>query len=310
MGVYNDVARVQKAVASITEQTLRELELIVVDDGSHDGSAALLDRLAAQDPRVVVVHQENSGLTRALIRGCEMARGEYIARQDSDDWSHPQRLAEQVALLDQDRRVGFVSCATQYVGPGDEPLVVVRRAVDPVQATRGLLEGRQGPPAHGSVMFRASSYRDAGGYRSEFLFSQDSDLWLRMAGNAMIGYLPEIRYFHRKALDSTSGANRRFQARFAELGHACRRARDQGLDETPMLSEAAALGEELRSRRGGMPKEPSGELAVAYLVGSQLAKNRDARARDYLWQVLRARPWHWKAWIRLAQSYAGAARRA
>lgn len=303
MGVYNDCDRLPVAVESILGQSLRDLELIVVDDGSIDGSAAYLDRMVAADTRLRVLRQQNQGLTRALIRGCAEARGQFIARQDSDDWSHPQRLEEQVALLDNDNRLGFVSCATQYVGPEDEPLYALGRPADPEAATRALLHERQGPPAHGSVMFRRDLYERVGGYRDPFHYSQDSDLWLRLGEQALIAYLPSIRYMHRKDIQSTSGAQRPLQRRFAEIGHACRQARMAGADETRLLAEAAELSDSLRGGAGQRAADPAALDAASYMLGSQLAQNRDARARKYLWAVLRRRPWHVRAWARLVQSF-------
>lgn len=303
MSVHNDAQRVESAVRSILGQTFRDLELIVIDDGSTDATPEVLDRLAREDGRLRVVRQDNTGLTRALIRGCELARGEFIARQDSDDWSHPQRIAEQVALLDSDPGIGFVSCAVRYVGPEDEPLCVVSRSTDSVQATEGLLQRRQGPPAHGSVMFRRSVYTQAGGYRAPFHFAQDSDLWLRMAEITRIGYLADVRYHHRKDARSTSGAARAAQKRFGELGHLCRRARQAGEQEAPWLAEAEALAQRVRAGLAQTPSERRDALADAqYLIGAMLVVNRDARARDYLVQAIRQRPLRPKTWVRLGQS--------
>jgi hypothetical protein len=151
-------------------------------------------------------------------------------------------------------------------------------------------------------MFRKARYLEAGGYRTEFLFSQDSDLWLRLAAISRIAYLPSVRYFHRKALDSTSSARRAAQARFAELAHLCRAARDRGEPEGPWLEEANALSRRIRAGTAGVD-EASGVLATSYLLGSQLARNRDPRARSYLYRVLASRPWHWRAWARLVQSW-------
>jgi len=228
ISVYNDVDRVESAIRSVLEQTYQNLEVIVIDDGSSDGTSDLLDRIAATDTRMRVLHQPNTGLTRALIRGCSEARGDFIARQDSDDWSYPQRIAEQVALLEADERIGFVSCATQFVGPGNEPLAVVTRVTDPEIATRGLLHEHQGPPAHGSVMFRRLLYQRVGGYREEFYFAQDSDLWLRLAEHALIGYLPDVRYVCSQDILSTSGAQRQIQRRVGELWQLCRSVRLAG----------------------------------------------------------------------------------
>ncbi len=303
MSVRNDAVRVERAVRSILDQSFRDLELIVIDDGSTDATAGVLDRLAAGDARLRVIHQDNTGLTRALIRGCALARGEFIARQDSDDWSHPLRIAEQVALLDSDPGIGFVSCAVRYLGPADEPLCVVSRGADSVLATQGLLERREGPPAHGSVLFRRALYAQVGGYRAEFHYAQDSDLWLRMVERARIGYLPEVRYRHRKEPRSTSGAARAAQRRFGELGHLCRQARLAGQAETSWLAEAAVLAERVRAGTTQSAAERRRALAdVQYLIGAMLVANRDARARSYLAHAIRLCPWRPKPWIRLAQS--------
>ena len=301
MSVCDDVARLERAVSSILSQHVADLELLVVNDGSRDGSGELLDRLAAGDARLRVLHQDNQGLTRSLIRACGEARGEFIARQDSDDWSHPERLGDQLELFAADPRIGFASCATQFVGPSDEALLVLSRARDPDAATEGLLHQRQGPPAHGSVMFRRDLYAAVGGYREPFLFAQDSDLWLRMAERMSFACVQEVRYFHRKEIGSTSGAMRPAQRRFGELGHACRQARVQGGDEHPFLEEARQLSERVRADGGG-GAERGASAAAAYLLGSQLYRNGNPRARDYLWQAIRLRPWHWRAWLRLAQS--------
>jgi len=305
MSVYNDADRVEHAVRGVLAQDFHELELIVVNDGSSDASGVLLDRLAAEDARLHVVHQQNAGLTRALIRGCADARGELIARQDSDDWSHPQRISEQVALLDSDPRIGFVSCATEYIGPGNEHLSVMHRPANPDVATRGLLEERQGPPAHGSVMFRKSLYETVGGYRPEFHYSQDSDLWLRMAEQALIAYLPEVRYIALREIEGASGAQRPIQRKLGELSQLCRLARLDGRDEQVHLRVAREISEGIRSGTQTSGHDNGASLDQAYLLGSQLARNRDARARAYLWKVLQARPWHMKAWIRMMQTLLG-----
>ena len=118
MGVYNDATRVERAARSILNQTTRDVELIAVNDGSTDGSAAVLDRLARGDPRMRVIHQENAGLTRALIRGCEQARGEFVARQDSGDYSEPERLSRQCAALEASGSTVLTACGAVYVDGG------------------------------------------------------------------------------------------------------------------------------------------------------------------------------------------------
>jgi len=302
MSVYNDAARLPTAVDGVMRQTYPDWELIVINDGSTDGTGGLLDKLADRDPRLRVVHQENTGLTRALIRGCQMAQGRHIARQDADDFSRPKRLARQVALLESDHEVGFVSCWTEYFGPQGEYLETVTRPADSRNATVGLLEQRLGPPAHGSLMFRHSLYEQVGGYRPEFYFGQDSDLWLRMAERTRIAYVPEVLYAALRDCDSVSGAMRSNQTRFGELGHACRRARQRGESEAPLLEQASRLADEMRARQACGGGNGNDVIRMQYLIGSHLAVRRDGRGRRYLWPVIRKCPWHWRAWARLLQA--------
>ncbi len=305
MSVYNDADRVTRSVKSILNQTLSDLELIIVNDGSTDQTESILHQLAQSDERIIVVTQENAGLTKALIRGCELARGEYIARQDSDDWSEPTRIEKQVGLLVSNERIGFVSCFGQFVGPGEEHLNTVIRDHDPENATHRLLHHKEGPPAHGSVMFRKSLYDAVGGYRPEFYFSQDSDLWLRMAEKSLIAYVPEQLYSALREAEGISGAHRPVQAEFGQLCHAAREARLKQKPEQPILEQAQSLRSQLLARKKSNKAQNgnANSMKVAYLLGSQLVHNKDARARAYLLSVLKSRPWHMKAWFRLVQSY-------
>lgn len=197
--------------------------------------------------------------------------------------------------------VGFASCATEYVGPCDEHLDIISMECDPVRATTALLTERRGPPAHGSVMFRRSAYEAVGGYRPEFYYSQDSDLWLRLAEHHLIAYLPEVRYVHRKEPGSISGSRRGYQSAFARLAHECVLARRCGRGEDALLESARQLSAEVRASKDGR-RGSSTAHEISYLIGSQLVRNRDIRARHYLLDVVRARPLHWRAWARLTQS--------
>ena len=298
MSVYNEAARVSRAIDSLLCQTCTDFELILIDDGSQDQTPEILEKYRQRDARVRVIRQDNAGLTRALIRGCAEARGEYIARHDADDWSEPTRLAEQVALLDADPNVGFVSCATQYVGPNDELLELVVRQDGPTEATRKLLDERQGPPAHGSVMFRRRIYEAVGGYRAEFYCGQDSDLWHRMAERTTIAYCPDVLYSWRRNFNGISGRLGLAQQEFGRLGQACRAARRDGRSEQPFLEAASQLTEDLRTRPCvGTPSR--GRATMAYLIGTILAQRGDRRARSYFRQAICLNPFHGRAWLRL-----------
>lgn len=298
VGAYQAEAHLERSLRSVLGQDLRDLELLVVDDGSTDATPAILAELSASDPRVRVIRQDNRGLTSALSRGCGEARGEFIARHDADDLSLPGRLSRQVAALRNDDRLAFVSSWAQVIGPRDEPLYTLERRVDPQAATACLTAGSEGPPGHGSVMMRTSAYRTVGGYRGPFRYAQDWDLWLRLAEVGLLGYVQDCLYAFRVAEASIS-AHRRFQQmRLAELARLCHAARKAGQPEAPCLEEAARVSAEPAPRFS--PFEPGS----SYFIGKCLLDRRDPRCLDYLVRAWRERPASWRTWaaLLLAQS--------
>src|SRR5271169_6467777 len=170
MSVYNGASHLTATMDSILSQEGVEFEFIVVNDGSSDKTGEILNHYAQRDSRVRIIHQDNTGLTRALIRGSDAARGEFIARQDAGDISLPGRLKNQVAALRDWEDCAFVSCWTDVVGPKGECLYASRwtsLASSPInilspQAKSGVADG---PTHHSSVMFRARQYILCGGYR-------------------------------------------------------------------------------------------------------------------------------------------------
>ena len=128
MSVYNGASHLAATMDSILSQEGVELEFIVVNDGSTDKTGEILDDYARRDGRVRVIHQENTGLTRALIRGCAAATGEFIARQDAGDVSLAGRLARQLDVFRNNSNVVMTSCGTRFVGPDGEVLYEVCQA--------------------------------------------------------------------------------------------------------------------------------------------------------------------------------------
>ena len=309
MSVFNGAQYLRESIESILQQRNVSLELIVVNDGSSDNSAEILMEIATADPRVVIVDQENAGLTAALIRGCQMAKGEFIARQDADDISLPGRLRQQRDALQQDVSLVFVSSSAQGVGPNGEKLEVIRRPIDPEVATHQLLFEKTGPPAHGTVMMRRAAYEAVGGYRAEFYFAQDSDLWLRLGRIGKLKYLPAILYAWRVSPGGISSMRQTLQWRFGDIGQACHAAILRDEPEQTLLCEAADLALKIRSEKH-QPLTPNGKTEAwgLYRIGTTLARQGDKRARGYFWQTIQAQPLHFRAWIRLFRTFVSSAK--
>jgi glycosyltransferase involved in cell wall biosynthesis len=280
MSVYNGAAHLAETLDSILAQTESDFELIAVDDGSTDGSGAMLDAFAARDRRVRVIHQENRGLTKALIAGCAAARAPFIARHDVADLSHRDRFAKQLALFEEG--VAYVWCATQYVGPEGEPLWIDAST--------------DGPSHHGAVMFRRDAYERAGGYRAQFYYGQDYDLWYRLDELGTSRTTQEVLYTGRITPGSISSSARPQQERLARLSEAARELRRLGESDAAILAEAA----EVKPVRSATTRRI--RASGLYFIGEALRRNGDPRARRYLRAALAAWPLSPRAWLRLVQS--------
>ena len=101
MGVYNGFKRMDRSIQSIIEQTYKDWEFIICDDGSSDDSYKKLQEYATKDNRIVVIKNvQNAGLAQTLNNCLKEVKGEYVARMDDDDYSDPYRLEKEVAFLD------------------------------------------------------------------------------------------------------------------------------------------------------------------------------------------------------------------
>ena len=305
MSVYNGASRLAATLDSILTQEEVALEFIVVNDGSTDTSGRILNDYASRDSRLRIIHQENTGLTRALIRGCDAARGEFIARQDAGDVSLPGRLARQRVILDAEPAVVMVSCATRFVGPSDEELYMVAQLSEELE--KGLrqltIEKVRGPSHHGSTMFRRSTYEQVGGYRAAFPVAQDLDLWMRVSEVGRCVATPEMLYQAKLAPGSISAIRRDEQLRAAHSILACAAARRAGKSEAEHLSrwqiELAGVGP--RAAGGRRRSADSEHARFYYSIAGLLRQNRPECSRFYYWKSIRS-------WVLYAPAWAGLVR--
>ncbi|MHB1067124.1 MAG: glycosyltransferase family 2 protein [Candidatus Nanopelagicales bacterium] len=200
--VYNGAEHLRAAIESVLAQDFADIELVVVDDASTDGSLAVAESFA--DPRITIVAlPRNGGLAAALNHGIERARGTLIARQDQDDVSAPTRLSTQVALLAREPETVLVGTwATIVRQRPDGEWVIVGRHQHPTADER--LRFRllwNNPFVHSSVVFRRSAFDSAGGYGTdpEESFPEDYDLWSRLARFGRLANVPEELVTYRES---------------------------------------------------------------------------------------------------------------
>ncbi|MBR58723.1 MAG: hypothetical protein CMH54_11975 [Myxococcales bacterium] len=178
MSVYNGAADLSRSLDSILNQTFSNFECVVVNDGSTDETAAILDRYAESDGRIVVIHQENTGLTRALNVGLEHCQASLIARQDADDVSHPDRLEQQVSFLSSNPGVVLLGTGVRLLDGEYRPYRTVSVPCTDAEIVRAMWKRNRF--FHSSTMFRRDAVEKVGGYDPAFRQAQDYELWLAL----------------------------------------------------------------------------------------------------------------------------------
>ena len=194
MPVFNRERFVESAVTSILQQTFADFELIVVDDGSQDGSPTVLRQLAKYDSRIALIHQENQGVVQSRNRAICMARGKYVALMDSDDISHPNRLTAQKTYLDAHCTVAAVGGGIRVIDECGKVNAILSYPTNPDSVRELLFYGGSSAFAFPTMMFRAEVLRELRGYRYAFAKGgvEDLDLMLRLAERHNVGNLEDI----------------------------------------------------------------------------------------------------------------------
>jgi len=194
MAAYNVEKYIGEAIDSILSQTFTDFEFIILNDGSKDNTKEIIQ--SYRDTRIQFIDLvTNSGLSNALNKGLEVARGEYIARMDADDISLPTRLTTQVNYLDSHNDVGVLGTAYYIFDQNGNQNSVM------LPATWSLLRWTlpfASPIAHATVMFKKSLLSQTYNYDPRMMHAEDYDLWVRLSYITKMQNLPQIEYRVRK----------------------------------------------------------------------------------------------------------------
>ena len=204
MPVYNGERYVVKAVKSVLDQTFRDFEFLVINDGSTDRSIELIREF--DDPRIRVIDTENQGVAAALHLGIKEARGVYIARMDADDESLPNRLELEKRSLDEHPDIAVVHGSVEYIDSEGVPIFLERDEGHSNIVTKWLLNWKN-VPMHSTVMLRAAVLKLHGlNYRIEMNRAEDFDLWNRVARVGNFMYLPDVLLKYRVHSENVSNS--------------------------------------------------------------------------------------------------------
>jgi len=203
MTCHNEECFIEQAIRSVTAQTARDSidEIVVVNDGSTDGSAALLSRLAGEIPELRIVTSSGLGLPAARNLAIRETRGELIAMLDGDDFWAPEKLERQCAAFDLDERVGLVySDYVDFMRPdlSDAQPVAVRRFGLATQDTLGEYFVHDGPIVPSVAILRRAALDEGGLFDEEVRLGEDTEMFLRLAEKWKFVHVPGAFCFKRR----------------------------------------------------------------------------------------------------------------
>ncbi|RJS94687.1 glycosyltransferase [Salinisphaera sp. Q1T1-3] len=226
MTVYNAGDFLEPAIESVLGQTWTYLELVIVDDGSTDGSLERIRHAGWRDARVRVIENEhNLGQPASRNKGIQALRGDFLAFMDADDLSHPERLSRQVAFLEAHSQIDLVGTCWSPIDVDGQ--LLPRKTRQRQRFTSHQIAARllfYCPIHHPTMMIRARVAKDLH-YDTAFPVAQDHDLWVRLMPNYRFAVLPECLFYYRQhdhqAISDgnrmMAGRRRIFEKQLAEL---------------------------------------------------------------------------------------------
>ena len=206
---YNAEAFIEKTLNSVLSQTYQNLEVLVVDDGSHDRTPEMIKSIAQQDQRVIMLHQKNAGVAAARNLGIEKSQGEFIAPIDADDIWYPENIEKQVqCFLESEPSVGLVYSWSVDIDQDDVPTGIFRAAKIEGEVYITLVCHNFIGNASAS-MIRRDCFEQVGGYNSQLKEQaaqgcEDWDLYLRVAEVCQFRVVPDFLIGYRKITNSMS----------------------------------------------------------------------------------------------------------
>jgi hypothetical protein len=271
MSVYNRAEFVGEAIESIVGQSFPDFELIVVNDGSTDGSGEIVERYARADARIRAFDQPNRGLAYTANRGCALAGGKYIARLDSDDVAVLNRLERQVEFLERRPEVAVLGGGWYVLGKSGAADGIFLPPQDDRAIKRTL--PHSDCFAQSTVMMRTEAFRAVGAYRQAFAPAEDYDLWLRMSERYEMANLPCALAYYRVHPQQATLTRIEVQAMAVLAAQAAARRRLGGggdpLDDVEQITPEilAALGVTDRMLADGLAQQYIVAAADAFTAG-------------------------------------------
>ena len=298
LAVYNAERYVEAAVRSVLDQTFRDLEVVLIDDGSCDNSVAILERLAAEDDRIRLAVRPNKGIPATANEMIALARGRFLSLMDHDDIKLPNCIAREVAYLESHPECVAVGALASTINETGEITNVKRDLsilLTKVTHRRGDLDAF--PPdipsiSNPSALIRANSMREAGCYRLNMPLAHDTDLWFRLSRLGEIHRLNEVLLHYRIHATNTTVTQRARIAQYEAIAILSAIARRHDLDDEHLIGgfEGSANYEStVRAYKGLIGERYPVETYLLYrAVGSRVPAVAGAADMDEAFARVRA----------------------
>jgi glycosyltransferase involved in cell wall biosynthesis len=307
MAVYNEADRLPATLESIRQQTFKDFETIIVDDGSTDSTWRILSEF---DHPLLRIHRNipHKGLTHSLNYALSMARGKYIARHDAQDISTPDRFQKQARYLDSHPKVAAVGAQVDWIDASGAVIHHIEYPTANADITKRL-ESENALP-HGAVMIRKSALDAAEGYRETFRLAPDYDLWLRLAKKHQFANLPETLYRLQFSPGMVSVSRRAEHEAYSALaGQLAAERRQHESEQTDVEQAAAAIRQ--RYEEANVFSRRS-QQAQDYLEWAERLAEWGEPASRYVWplttQALLTWPFSPRAWQFAFRQFSGSSR--
>lgn len=226
--VRNGEPYITDAVTSIVNQTCRDFEFLLIDDGSTDATPEILEKFRQEDPRIRVLTGPGKGLVSVLNYGISEAIGRYVARMDADDIAHPERFERQLAFLKANPVVSLVFAQMRMIDEAGNLTGEVSRAPTDPETVRAALMTGDCVVHHPTVMCRREILEKAGPYRETFARAEDLELWLRVIEHGDIAGMADVLLDYRKHGGQVSRVHTVRQRFSRDLAVLAARARREG----------------------------------------------------------------------------------
>jgi glycosyltransferase involved in cell wall biosynthesis len=283
MPCYNAERFIGQAIQSVLDQSYQDFEIVVVDDGSTDGSVEVVEKF--QDPRIRLLTQANGGPGKARNTGARATTGEFLALLDADDLALPHRFASQLAILQADPQLSVVASGYAWIDEAGASLPWPhhswQHAPDPNDLANWLVDCPFVPSA---TMLRRRAWEDVGGFEEDLPGTEDWNLWMRLVvtGHRMTWQQEVVCLYRRTSSAMSENAGRTLANSLEALRRVMARA-DFPANLLPLAQRGLAirhLDGAKRLYRSGMWEEGKANLEQAILLDPGLIVGRPCRVED------------------------------